>query len=75
MNTNLENDCSIRSPHGSPQSDVQQSDFSNSHLGTLRVLIGVGTERSDVHLFRLFPQCLFVLKDCLNDEIVAERDE
>ena len=63
-------------PGRGPQSHVHDCNFGSFDLGRDGVLICVASQRSDVHLFGLFAQFVFVLENGLNDEVVtADYDQ
>ncbi len=63
-----------RSPGQYPKRHVNASDFSDADFCRDSLLLAVAPQRSDVHLFGLLTQFIFVVEDGANDEIVAAND-
>ena len=68
-------DGGVRSPHGDPQRNVDQSDFGDANLGALRILISIGSKRSHVHFLSLFPQSFLVVSDGFDNVEIAEEND
>jgi len=68
----LDGDSAVRSPAQDPETDVEDSDLSNTHLGALS--LSARSETGDVHLLGLSPHSRFVSSDGLDDEEVEVED-
>jgi len=68
----LDGDSAIRSPAQDPETDVEDGDLSNTHLGALS--LSARSEAGNVHLLGLSPHGRFVSSDGLDDEEVGVED-
>jgi hypothetical protein len=71
----LQANGSVRCPSSYPQSDVHHGDLGNTDLRALGFLVGIGTERGDVHLLSLITERIFVMNDGAHNVTVAENDD
>ena len=63
-----------RSPRHNPQSDVDDGHFSSAAFSGKLLLIGIGSQRSDVHFLGLFTERFLVIEDGSDDENVAANN-
>ena len=63
-----------RTPGHNPEHDVDTSHFSNADFSGNGLLVAVAPQRSDVHLFGLLTEFIFVVENSTDDEIVTAND-
>ncbi len=73
--SSLQANGSVRCPSSYPQRNVHHGDFGDTYLGTLGILVGIGAERGDVHLFGLFTQRFFMVNDGSDNVVIAVNDD
>jgi hypothetical protein len=71
----LQANGSVRCPSSYPQSDVHHGDFGDTDLRALGFLVGIGTERGDVHLLGLITERIFVMNDGAHNVVITEDDD
>lgn len=64
-----------RSPCNGPQRNVDDGHFGNTDLSRSALLIGVATQRSDVHFLGLLTKFIFVFEDSPDDSGVSPNDD
>ena len=64
-----------RGPRHNPESDVDNGHFSSAIFGRKLLLIGIGSQGSDVHFLGLFTKRFLVIEDGSDDENVAANND
>ena len=62
-------------PHCYPKRNIDHGNFGNTNLGALSMLVGIRTERRDVHFLRLFSQFPFVMNNSSNNVIITKYND